>query len=136
MHYGHGDYSYTPDELEEVVSDCVAELQGEDFDSIAVSGMSGVIVGVPVAMRLGKTCVVVRKDEEKSHAGNRPINLKNAGTRIVFLDDFVSKGNTLRRVHRTIASTGASIVGSLTYTNGATYRTRGYPLMKLHEIDS
>ena len=93
----HGKGENKLDDLNETVDNAVVLLRRrkQRFDSIVVRGMSGVIVGSPVALRLKVPLVVVRKPDEGSHAGDdRIINVKNIGERWVFLDDFVSTGRT------------------------------------------
>lgn len=67
------------------------------FDFIAVSGMSGALVGAPAALRLRKPLVVVRKDTDENlhHAGGTLIGWSEARGRYVIVDDFVSSGRTL-----------------------------------------
>lgn len=93
----------------------------DEFDSIAVIGMSGVLVGAPVALRLRKPLVVIRKETDDSHAqrfhgeGRAHINIDNAGSRAVFLDDFIVSGNSRRRVKDALATHGAELVAQYTY---------------------
>lgn len=51
-------------DLNEVVREGVKDLSPHrfDFDSIAVSGTSGIAVGAPLAVMLDKPLVVIRKD--------------------------------------------------------------------------
>lgn len=70
----------------------------KDFDTIAISGMSGALVGPVVASRMRKGLLLVRKEvtTEKSHS-----HLQVEGTlspRYVILDDFCSTGRTLERI--------------------------------------
>jgi len=70
------------------------------FDFIAVRGMSGVLVGAPVAIALRKKLIVVRKPGENSHgykllgAGQGEIGNLHYKQRFIFLDDFISTGAT------------------------------------------
>lgn len=74
----------------------------DEFDSIAVSGMSGVVVGSPVSIELKKPLVIVRKKAEVSHGRDRIINLQHVGDRALFLDDLVESGKTRLHVKTTI----------------------------------
>jgi hypothetical protein len=75
----------------------------DEFDVIVVQGMSGVIVGAPVSLRLKKPLVVVRKEFENTQChSSDPIVNSNAlrergGIRWVFLDDFTCMGVTRSR---------------------------------------
>jgi orotate phosphoribosyltransferase len=73
------------------------------FDSIAVSGVSGLCVGAPVALRLGVPLVVVRKISDACHDDRLVIGADHLGHRWLFVDDFVSQGATRRHVAHEIA---------------------------------
>jgi adenine/guanine phosphoribosyltransferase-like PRPP-binding protein len=67
-----------------------------EFDFIAVSGMSGVVVGAPAALRLHKPLVIVRKESDQNthHVGGTIIGYMQLHGRYVIVDDFVSSGRT------------------------------------------
>lgn len=116
---GEDRYSYNHlDDLAPTVRDAVDALRPHrsEFDSIIVTGLSGVIVGTPVAMRLRKPLVVFRKAGEDAHSST-PVNHKRLGTRALFLDDFISDGGTYRRVEDALVKTdrGATIVAKYLY---------------------
>lgn len=100
----------TFEDLHLVVRDAVATLKCHlnEFDSIVVRGMSGVVVGAPVALKLKKPLVVVRKDTDSDnhtkHRGRegKVLNLRNMGERVCFLDDLISTGRTKMAVHEAI----------------------------------
>ena len=98
-----GGYSVHSDlsDLPEAVNQSIARLapHKHQFDSIVVQGMSGVIVGAPVALALHKQLVVVRKPEDQHHNMDYVINAHRAGRRYLFLDDFIATGTTYGRVH-------------------------------------
>lgn len=81
------------------------------FDSIILTGMSGVLVGIPVALRLKVPAVVLRKDSDNCHTSGKWIGAEHLGVRCLFLDDFTSAGGTLRRVRRMVGQ----------YTDGHSY---------------
>lgn len=93
----------------------------KEFDSIVVTGVSGLVVGAPVALRLRKPLVILRKASDDSHSG-RHENIKNVGDRALFLDDFVSGGATQRRVLDAIDRHGAGARVVARYV----YRDRRY----------
>ena len=90
-----------------------------NFSSIVVQGVSGIVVGSPVALRLKKPLVVVRKPNDGSHhqeaqacsaygddaAALIIINEHRIGHSPLFLDDFSSSGETKRRVQAAIDPT-------------------------------
>jgi adenine/guanine phosphoribosyltransferase-like PRPP-binding protein len=69
-----------------------------EFDSIAVTGVSGILVGAPVALALGKPIVIVRKPYDDHHNSESVVNQHRAGKRYLFLDDFIGLGRTRERV--------------------------------------
>ena len=88
------------------------------FDFICVTGMSGALVGAPVAIRLGIPLVVVRKPGDLSHSSRLMINGGAAHGKYLFLDDFISIGMTFRRIHRFMADLkSAEYAGSYLYEN-------------------
>lgn len=97
----------------------------KQFDTIVVQGMSGVVVGAPVAVRLRKPLVIVRKvadmEEIYRHTYNSGIINPDAliDKRALFLDDFVSGGGTRKRVLQAVTSQGGHLVGQYTYQNGS-----------------
>lgn len=94
----YGGNSHSLEDLQDVVDETVVNMRKKKnlFDTIVVRGMSGVLVGAPVALRLKVPLVVVRKSNEKAHDSNGLINSINFGDRWLFLDDFIDKGNTLK----------------------------------------
>lgn len=82
----------------------------EEFDSIAVRGMSGALIGSIVSVRLKKPLVVVRKPGEEAHGSGLAVNAGNVGKRVLFLDDFVSTGRTKRAVIEVIEKLGGEVV--------------------------
>lgn len=70
------------------------------FDIIATRGVSGLIVASPVSIALGKKLVVIRKPDEYAHTTRHPgmNNTPETEQRWIFLDDFVSSGETRRAV--------------------------------------
>jgi adenine/guanine phosphoribosyltransferase-like PRPP-binding protein len=86
------------------------------FDSIVVSGMSGVIVGAPVALRISRPLVVVRKPDEPHHNNEQVINEHRAGGRWLFLDDFTASGDTLRRCYEALDERQTTFAGTYQYS--------------------
>lgn len=107
-------------DLQEMVTRTTAALVAklDRFDSIAVTGMSGVVVGSPVSLDLEVPLVIIRKGSDKHHIhdGFDIVNIEHIGKRYLIVDDFVDSGDTLRRV-RTEASyiTGAHCAGAYLY---------------------
>jgi adenine/guanine phosphoribosyltransferase-like PRPP-binding protein len=93
------------DERNRLLKRCRRELRKfDDFDTIAFSGNSGSLMSFPLAHKLNKEIIVVRKPRqiEMAHGcflieGVIPFNRK-----IVIVDDFVSAGKTVRYIVNTI----------------------------------
>jgi orotate phosphoribosyltransferase len=106
-----------------------------DFDFIAVSGMSGVVVGAPAALRLHKPLVIVRKDDDSNghHAGGSFIGFDSVKGRYVIVDDFTSSGRTLEYIinridHQCLWSEylrAPEYIGFFSYADNAWYPESG-----------
>jgi adenine/guanine phosphoribosyltransferase-like PRPP-binding protein len=78
------------------------------YDGIVVRGISGVVVGAPVALALNMPLIVVRKPDERSHGGGKVLRdggdkiMGHPGERLLFLDDLISLGGTLDAVRRSL----------------------------------
>lgn len=91
----------------------------DTFDVIAVTGMSGVVPGVPVSMRIKKPLAILRKPNDGSHQhggqrysgdGSRWINGDVIrGKRVLWLDDFISSGKTRQRIEAAVAELGGKV---------------------------
>ena len=55
-----------PIKLGKRIRQCAAALEKYEFDTIAVRGVSGLLLGPGVAMIMGKSLIVVRKHGGKS----------------------------------------------------------------------
>ena len=91
-----------------------------EFDTVVVSGVSGVVMGAFVAHALDVDLLIVRKEDDRStHSYDRVEG--SLGRRWVFLDDFTETGKTRKRVRSVVTDAAAnygvetSFVGSLLY---------------------
>ena len=78
----------------------VLEPIKDEFDSIVASGMSGLLMAAPVSLKLGKQLIVIRREGDK-HAGAH-LGIENSGSRVLFLDDHVSRGRTFNECRQAI----------------------------------
>lgn len=94
----------------------------DDFDFIAVQGVSGMSLGFPLALALDKPIVVIRKEceiqNQNSHS-HRLIcgddeDLIVPNGRGLFVDDFISMGDTRRRVASAIEVLGGRLAAEYT----------------------
>jgi len=79
-------------------------LKLTEFDTIVVTGISGIAFGSILSFLLKKQLVIVRKRGVRTHSFRKVesnITGKNIG-KWVFVDDLVDTGKTLKRVHRTL----------------------------------
>lgn len=89
-----------------------------EFDTIVCSGLSGMVVAAPVAIRLRKKLCIVRKPGDDSHSFLRVEG--KSGKRWIFLDDFEVSGLTKRNVEDTMESSAhgdpnAEMIGTYYY---------------------
>jgi adenine/guanine phosphoribosyltransferase-like PRPP-binding protein len=94
-----------------------------DFDTVVVTGISGVVMGGVIAHALGCHLLIVRKEDDTStHSWSRVEGY--LGARWVFLDDFTETGRTRARVRRLVRDIArerdiaTTNVGSVLYENG------------------
>jgi adenine/guanine phosphoribosyltransferase-like PRPP-binding protein len=76
-------------------------LKGVEFDAIAFRGMSGCLFAAPLALRLGKSLLMVRKPNQ-SHTYRIVEGDKLARTYII-VDDFISTGETMREIVKALS---------------------------------
>ena len=86
-----------PQELNTVINYAVEALKSYSFDGIAFQGMSGAFIGPPVALRLNKSMLLVRKDGDTTHSAHKVEGDKTV-RKYVILDDFISTGDTLTNI--------------------------------------
>lgn len=131
----HGNHGSLVD-LEKNVRRVTSGLRkrSRDYDFIAVSGMSGVVVGAPAALRLHKPLVIVRKDSDENthHAGGSFIGYDAMRGRYIVVDDFTSTGTTLDFIKHRIETWAiwevehnAEYVGFFSYADDAWYPEPG-----------
>ena len=100
---------YKVDEYTKVVDDAVKIAMDvrcqHMFDTIAFSGHSGSAIAYPLSYRMGIPLICVRKSGENSHfVKENPKLLEGHMTtkKYVIVDDFISSGDTVRRMLKTI----------------------------------
>lgn len=87
---------YVRTQRDTAVRDAVKALKDKNFDTIAVSGVSGLLLGPILAYKLKKELIVVRKNQgaHSSHITEGYDRSK----RYIIVDDVVSSGATLHRI--------------------------------------
>jgi adenine/guanine phosphoribosyltransferase-like PRPP-binding protein len=104
--------------IKELVIQCGNILPTEaKFDSIAVRGNSGLLMGSVLACEWDMDLVIVRKDE-KSHSGNL-VEGWGSQQRILIVDDFIESGKTIDLIYEAIMEKcdSPTIIGILLYAS-------------------
>lgn len=103
------------------------------FDTVVVTGISGVVMGGLIAHALGLNLLIVRKEDDLStHSWTRVEG--TLGQRWAFLDDFIETGDTRARVIREVRALAANhevtsrFVGTVTYEDARAYNGRNLNL--------
>jgi orotate phosphoribosyltransferase len=115
---------FQPD-MTDFINTAEQELRSVRYDTLVGTGLSASLVIPLLARSLGKEWLIIRKDNDGSHDFRRA-----AGTldqRWVFVDDFISTGETFHRVNRmveTIANSSGhqtELVGAYLYHSGGRF---------------
>lgn len=81
---------------------CNLRKLGDTFDSIACSGVSGLMVVPQVAELLNKNIIIIRKKNEDCYS---EFSIEGVSPfRYIILDDLICSGNTVRHIQRSINS--------------------------------
>lgn len=92
----------------------------DQFDVIAVTGLSGILPAVPVSLKMKVPVAILRKPGDDTHqcgglfsekAGAYWVNGKAVkGRRVLWLDDFTASGDTRKRIRAAVAEAGGQVV--------------------------
>lgn len=69
-----------------------------EFDAIAFTGSSGCAIGFYAGVQHGIPLLYVRKGSERSHGRKVECNTRNPIKRYLIVDDFVSSGDTVKKI--------------------------------------
>lgn len=95
-------------------------LKNVKFDTVVVTGTSGIAFGVPLAHLMKKSIVIVRKDKDGAHSC-KSVEATVLGEdvgRWLFVDDLIDTGSTQKRVMKKMEDYSADcgkFVGSYLY---------------------
>jgi hypothetical protein len=84
----------------EAIRDARLALKGVDYDTMIGTGLSGALMVPTLARALRKKWAIIRKPDDGSHSEARYEG--TIGSRWIFVDDFVSSGQTRDRVIREV----------------------------------
>jgi len=102
--------------LREKIESAVKVLQNKEFDSIAISGLSGLTFGSILAFQLNKPLIVVRKPHDTTIHGARRIEGNQGSKKYLIVDDCISTGHTIKFITEQIYSKTKSVcTGVYTY---------------------
>jgi hypothetical protein len=102
------------------------------FRFLVARGMSGVVVGAPLSLRLGRPLVIIRKpDEGRSHGNRTVINPDDARGPYLILDDFISSGATYHCIRTAMREHALDAVyaGTYLYADGGRLLWDGNPAL-------
>lgn len=92
-----------------IIADVRAAMKGIKYDTIVVTGASGMMIGPILARALRKNVFVVRKEAEFQSSHSYSKFLGKLGKRWIFVDDFCSSGETFKRVRDGVREAVADI---------------------------
>ena len=98
---GHVRRVLTHDSVRDLLPKFVRIMKRFEFDVIAFRGMSGCLLAAPLSYLTGKPLIMVRKPNDGSHSGMR-VEGDYAAKSYIIVDDFVSTGNTARKLIKAI----------------------------------
>lgn len=84
----------------------IKEHVQESFTGILGTGLSGSLMVVQLYRLLKVSPYIMRKDSENSHGGTLEPDYPYNQQRVLFIDDFVSSGATLKRVNNKLQELG------------------------------
>lgn len=104
------------------------------YDTIAVSGVSGITVGSMVAFHLKKRLAIVRKKSDVTHSWitvehSPSSKTKGKFSRYIIIDDLIDSGDTIKRVLDGVAKErgdDAECVGIVLYDKGVRFKNKDY----------
>lgn len=108
------------DNLAGIIDEARVDLAGVDYDTLVGTGFSGGIVIPSLALALGKKFVLIRKENDDSHHGGGRL-IGNLGHRWIFVDDFVSSGDTKQRCLKKVAAAASVEDFTTTYVGDYLY---------------
>jgi adenine phosphoribosyltransferase len=158
-----GDYQYfvhpitdgipagDPEVLKEVV-DAIAEMMSQDCDKIVTAESMGFPLAAALSLKTGIPYVFIRKrkyglpgetslHQTTGYSGSDMfVNSIEEGDRVVFVDDVLSTGGTLKAIVETLRQIGAEVVDVLTVFEKVGKRdeleaTLGIPIKTLVQIE-
>lgn len=88
--------------LRDIIDQAAEAIRGYNYDAVAFTGMSGALIGPGIAMRSGKTFIMVRKEGQSEHTSCL-VEGDLAARRYIIVDDFIASGGTYARMRQAIS---------------------------------
>jgi adenine/guanine phosphoribosyltransferase-like PRPP-binding protein len=100
------------------IEEAILKVRNVKFDTIAVRGHSGMLVGAAMAAKTWSDLIIVRKDGEMSHSEEK-VEGWGKDQRILIVDDFIESGSTIDQIYESIMEKcdSPTIVGILLYAS-------------------
>lgn len=118
MSYYYSQEYLTGRRIKRLVNKASTILKNEKvrFDTIAVRGHSGMLMGPPLIMEMNKKLMIIRKPQDSSHSSSK-VEGWGCKQKILIVDDFISSGSTMHSIYEDINKycDNPKIVGILTY---------------------
>jgi adenine/guanine phosphoribosyltransferase-like PRPP-binding protein len=117
---GYLSYLLDPIRLQKIVRNATKHSPTTKYDTIAFRGMSGALVAPPIAGKLKKNLIMVRKDIKNCHSCQLVEGYKKSKNYII-VDDFVESGRTAFDIYYAVKkfSPKSKCLGVLVAADGA-----------------
>lgn len=122
-----------PKDVKQTVTKLINKIHSSnvEFDSIAVTGMSGVLIGSIISYKVNKPLILVRKRSDKSHSGYE-LEGNLGSEKYIIIDDTIDEGKTVNNIHKSIKKHTNSICSAIFLYEHSFYAT--VELCKIHGV--
>ena len=113
------------------------EKEGLSFDYIACRGVSGLVIGSILALKLNKGLIVVRKQNDSTHRSSEVEGYPASGPfNYLIVDDLICEAETLNTIIRDIKlhNNSANVVGIYLYAPSCSHPNEFYGRSEISKI--
>lgn len=118
LHSGYMSAVY--DDTNSLINRAHVALRGVDYDTMVGTGLSGSLIIPILARAFDKHWLLIRKDNDGTHSCR--IAEGNLGQRWIFVDDFISSGDTRDRVRTKVGQIAQTSGYGTTYVGDYLYQ--------------